>query len=361
MSDRHHSEREDDSYPTNDSHTGLISRRSILSGIGTISAMGMLGQTVSARATKGTPTDKGSVQNTSAEQLPNGLAEQIQKILADGSQEFDLFGGAVALSEDGNTALIGADEDDENGENAGAVYVFTRQNDQWDQTQKLFADDGEPSDNFGDSVAINQLGDTALIGATDNEDSGAAYVFTRQDDQWMQTQKLTAEDRQAFSNFGVSVALSEDTALIGASGFSTGGEDQFTNVGTAYVFTRQNDQWTQTQQLFADDGREDDEDDFFGVRVALEDNLALIGAPGDDDFGVNSGAAYMFTRQNNQWIQTQQLLPDSGQIGDSFGARVALEEDTALISALGDDENGFNSGTIYISFFKIVNGNSVRS
>ncbi|MBR9814373.1 hypothetical protein GYB61_11025, partial [bacterium] len=253
----------------------------------------------------------------------------------------DRFGTSVALSAD--TALIGASLDDEPGSGSGSVYVFTRSGTVWSQQQKLTANDGAASDQFGTSVAL--LGDTALIGAPFDDDSGpssgSAYVFTRSGVVWSQQQKLTANDGVASDEFGTSVALSGDTALIGAIDDDDAGSDS----GSAYVFTRSDAVWSQQQKLTASDGAADDQ---FGFSVALSGDTALIGAFGDDDAGSNSGSAYVFTLSGAVWSPQAKLTASDGTTFDQFGFSVALSGDTALIGAFGDDDAGSSSGSAYV-------------
>ncbi|MCU0658545.1 MAG: hypothetical protein MUF64_25795, partial [Polyangiaceae bacterium] len=153
----------------------------------------------------------------------------------------DVFGWSVALSSDGNTALIGASEESDGGTVLnGAAYVFTRTSGVWTQQQKILASDKANNDNFGWSVALSSDGNTALIGAAREDDgpsnSGAAYVFTRTASVWTQQQKILAADKASGDVFGNSVALSSDgnTALIGAPLEDDGAA---TDNGAAYVFT----------------------------------------------------------------------------------------------------------------------------
>ncbi|MBI1763268.1 MAG: putative Ig domain-containing protein [Acidobacteria bacterium] len=236
----------------------------------------------------------------------------------------DQFGNAVALS--GDTALIGAPGGDAN-ENAeqGCAYVYVRIGSVWSLQQELHAPDGTANDNFGWSVALN--GDTALIGAISNASTGAAYVFTRTNSIWTLQQKLSASDGAANDLFGWSVALSGDTALIGA--LSTVGANR--NQGAAYVFTRLGIGWSQQQKLNASDGLAHAA---FGSALALAGNTALIGAPDDDHNNQTlRGSAYVFTRTGVTWTQQQKLVANDGAVADNFGLAVALSNETALIGA----------------------------
>jgi len=168
-------------------------------------------------------------------------SQQAKLTAADGAAE-DLFGCSVALNSDGNTAIAGAEHADVGGNaNQGAAYVFTRSDSSWSQQAKLTASDGGArGDDFGGSVALSSDGNTAIAGARyayvgGNANQGAAYVFTRSGSFWSQQAKLIASDGGANDSFGYSVALSSDgnTAIAGALEATVGGN---ANQGAAYVF-----------------------------------------------------------------------------------------------------------------------------
>ncbi len=262
---------------------------------------------------------------------------QQAKLIALDSPHWSRFGDSVALS--GDTALIGADLDNDNGNCSGSVYVFTRTGTTWTEQQKLLPSDGEAYDLFGYSVSLN--GDTALIGAPGYDYpqiNGSVYVFTRSGATWTQKTKLLAPDGALVDKFGNSVVLAGDTALIGA----VWDDDNGYNSGSVYVFTRSGIIWTYQQKLLASDGTEYDE---FGFSVSLSGNTALIGAVRDDDF---KGSAYVFTRSGTTWSQQAKLIASDGAAVDCFGRRVSLDNDIALIGAPSDDDNGAQSGSAYI-------------
>ncbi len=267
---------------------------------------------------------------------------EVAKLTASDGTVEDLFGSSVAV--DGNTALIGAQGDDDAGLGSGSAYVFTRSAGVWTEQAKLTASDGARGSLFGVSVALD--GNTALIGAAfeDNAgpDSGSAYVFKHSAGVWTEQAKLTASDGAAYDQFGLSVALDGDTALISANW----DDDNGVNSGSAYVFTRSAGVWTEQAKLTASDGARDDH---FGDSVAVDGYTALIGAGGDDnnaDF--NTGSAYVFTRSAGVWTEQAKLTASDGIELDEFGRSVALDGNTALIGALLDDDNGFNSGSAYV-------------
>ena len=212
---------------------------------------------------------------------------EVAKLTASDAAAFDFFGESVSIS--GDTALVGAPLDDDAGSDSGSASVFVRSGTTWTQQAKLTAGDAAALDQFGESVSIS--GDTAVVGAFGDDDagvnSGSAYVFVRSGTTWTQQAKLTASDAAAGDQFGRSVSISGDTALVGAVGDDDAGSDS----GSAYVFVRSGTTWTQQSKLTAGDAAAFD---FFGFSVSISGDTVLVGAQGDDDAGTASGSAYIF-------------------------------------------------------------------
>ena len=240
------------------------------------------------------------------------------------------FGTSVALSEDGDTALIGAGLIDGTGESEDAVWVFTRSGVTWAQQGPKLGTGAVDKTHFGSTVALSGDGDTALIGAPfDNSFAGSASVFTRSGETWSQDgEKLTGSGQTGGGEFGDSVALSADgnTALIGGS--RDGNEWQ----GSAWIFTRSGETWTQQGSKLT--GTDQTQYEGFGQSVALsaDGNTALIGAPG-------AGAAYVFTRSGSTWTQQSKLTGTGETGGGSFGHSVALSSDGNMALIGGPDDN----------------------
>ena len=263
---------------------------------------------------------------------------------ADGTA-YDYLGGSAALS--GDTALVGTIEGDGSTINQGSAYVFTRSGTAWSQQAKLTAADGATNDHFSWSLAL--AGDTAVVGAPGDNigasaDQGSAYVFTRSAGVWSQQAQLTAGDGQAGDVFGNSVALSGDTALLGANGHNIGGNRA---LGSAYVFTRSAAVWSQQAELTASDGAAWDN---FGTSLALFGDTALVAASVDDiGDNTNQGSAYVFTRSGTVWTQQAKLTAADGATNDYFGLSVALWGDTALLGSPFDDVSANNDqGSAYV-------------
>src|SRR6266576_3062072 len=259
----------------------------------------------------------------------NGTWSESQKLIASDGALFDNFGASVAL--DGSTLVVGANGATVGGNAAqGAVYVFTESNGTWTQTQKLTANDGAAYDNFGLSVALK--GSTILVGSPraaigGNAGQGALYVFAESNGTWSQVQKLTASDGAANSSFVESVALNGSTALFGANNATVNGHSF---QGAAYIFTESNGTWSQTQKLTASDGTANAN---FGSAVALNASTALIGADGSAVGGnTYQGKAYLFMESGGNWSQSDTFIASDGAVDDYFGAALAWDGVTALIS-----------------------------
>jgi len=266
------------------------------------------------------------------------LIQQGGKLTAKAGEESSAggFGISVALSGDGNTALVGAFADEHE---AGAAWVFTRSGSTWTQQgKKLTANDetGGTGSEFGTSVALSVDGDTALIGGpADNGKEGAAWVFTRSGSIWTQQgKKLVAKvGEDSEGEFGWSVALSADgnTALVGAPADAA-------EVGAAWVFTRSSSTWTQQGKKLTAGDETGHAGYGFSVALSAEGNTALIGGINDEaeieSKATPAGAAWVFTRSSSTWTQQGKKLAASGQTPmGQFGASVALSADgnTALI------------------------------
>jgi hypothetical protein len=242
------------------------------------------------------------------------------------------FGGAVALSGDGNTALVGAGLSGSYGfsyapgGNAPPT-IFGRSGTTWTQMATLATSDAsDPFDNFGHSVALSGDGHTALIGdPTQNEEGGAAYVFTGSGSAWTQQTELTGSDEMQGWNFGASVALSANgqAAIVGAPA---------PGAGSAYVFADSNSTWTQQSELTPNDAEVESFDGWFGDAVALnsEGNVALVGAPWAEE---SFGAAYAFAGEASNWGELGEFVLADATPYDYFGDAVALngEGNIALI------------------------------
>lgn len=259
------------------------------------------------------------------------------KIVPFDPESGDLFGHSVAL--DADTALIGAYWDDDAGSASGSAYVYTRSGSTWSLQTKLNADDAAASDHFGISVAIDN--DTAVIGAQHSGGVGAAYVFYRNGSTWSTiSHKLTDPDPVASAVFGHSVDISGDTIIVGAPSTDFGA---WTSAGRAVVFVKGDVIWSDqvTFRGYGDYWR-------MGEAVAIDGDTVLVGASWYDYSAPGSGLVFVYTRSGTQWSLQQHLAAPDGANSDYFGEILALEKNTAVVGVVHDDDAGTNSGSAYV-------------
>ncbi len=271
------------------------------------------------------------------------LGDQLAKLTAKDGAAGDEFGISVAISDapGKEVALVGAWFDADNGTDSGSAYLFDITTGR--QIAKLLAEDGAAGDLFGVSVAIS--GATAIVGANLDDDNGAesgsAYLFDTTTGR--QIAKLLPDDGAADDRFGHSVAISGATAIVGAH---LDGDNGLWS-GSAYLFDTATGR--QLAKLLPDDGTAFDR---FGS-VAISGATAIVGAARDDDNGVDSGSAYLFDISDPaKPTQIAKLLPDDGGPHDSFGAPIAISSaagnETVIFGASQDDDNGSYSGSAYL-------------
>jgi len=250
---------------------------------------------------------------------------ETQKLIASDGVKGDMFGGMIgSISISGNYAIIGAP-------NAyiskGTAYIFKREGINWIEKQKLQPADLKDSSWFGTSVSISDS--FAVIGTTQNWYSGSAYIFRKEEDSWIEKQKLISSDSVGGSWFGASVSIYKDNIIIGAPG------ENFIR-GSAYIFKREANAWIEEQKITASDGAPLN---YFGFAVSMFGDYAVIGA-------IGARRAYLFKKENTYWIEKQKLTPSDGSYGkDYFGASVSIWQDYVVIGVPGDDSS---SGSAYI-------------
>lgn len=260
--------------------------------------------------------------------------------------EYDHFGMSVGIS--GDYAVIGAPYNDDDGFNSGCAYIMQPSGSYWVEHDKLVASDGYSHQNFGRSVCID--GDYAIVGATgDASTPGAAYVFKRIGAGWSQLAKLTASDGTAGDKFGWSVCIDGERAVVGAH-FDD--NDNGTDAGAAYYYEAPGGGWapmTEMFKLWATDGRNSDQ---FGSSVAISGDHIIAGASFQDAVvgQADCGAAYIFYRDPNTgiWAQQDKLIASDASGGDWLGYSVAIDANYAIVGATGDDEPGGQEGSAYI-------------
>jgi hypothetical protein len=388
-----------------------------LAADGNTLAVGAFEENSNTTGVNSTPNDDGNANDSGAVYVftrSNGAWTQQAYIKASNTDADDRFGNAVTLAADGNTLAVSADSedsnttginstpnDDGNADRSGAAYVFTRSNGVWTQQSYIKASNTGAGDLFGNAVSLAADGNalavsarfensnTSGINGTPNDDgnadrSGAAYVFTRSDGVWTQQAYIKASNTGASDGFGYDVALTADgnTLAVGApfedsntTGInSTPSDDGNANTsGAAYVFTRSDGVWTQQAYIKASNTGADDR---FGFAVSLvaDGNTLAVGAtkedsnttginstPNDDGGANDSGAVYVFTHSDGDWVQQAYIKASNTGANDRFGVVVTLATDgnTLAVSANVEDSNttginstpnedAFNAGAVYL-------------
>ncbi len=243
-------------------------------------------------------------------------------------------GWSVALSADGNTAIVGGVVDNKL---TGAAWVFTRRNDAWTQQgSKLVGTHVAGQAGQGLSVALSGDGNTALVGGPyDHSRTGAAWIFTRSNGAWAQQgSKLVGAGAVGNAAQGAAVALSADgnTAIVGGSYDNLNG-------GAAWVFTRSNGAWTQQGRKLVGAGAVGNAAQGAAVALSADGNTAIVGGPADDSY---AGAAWIFARSDGVWKQMGSKLVGSGAAGKAnqgFSVALSADGNTAIVGGLGDNAN----------------------
>ncbi len=260
----------------------------------------------------------------------------------------DGYGASVAVA--GDIIVVGAPLNDDDGGNSGSAYVYRLEGDEWIEEQKLTASDATTNDWFGISVSID--GESIAVGAFQRfplgTRPGAAYVYTYDSkaSTWNEEAELAASDGTDGDEFGISISISGNTVVVGAYE----DDDAGTGSGSAYVFRRKEMNWVEEEKLNASDGGTGQS---FGGAVATTGNTVLVGSTGAFDNGVNTGAGYIFGFEagSGKWIEEQKLLAHDGASDHRFGGSVSLRNQLALLGALRDDDGGDQSGSAYLFQF----------
>lgn len=271
----------------------------------------------------------------------DGVWKQTQKLLSSTREGYDYFGTSVGI--DGNIIVVGAPghskDSTERQEgyvgDAGAVFVFEKKGNNWRRTYKLIAyDRGPGGDNTGNSVAIS--GNYVIAGSWGNdfdvnggnrmEGPGAAYIWERlEDGKWTKAQKLVASDRSPYDEFGFSVAIDGDNAVVGARGVGLDPKDENFNgyTGEAYIFSRnENGDWKEVKAIRPEDRKSGD---YYGSSVGVSGNYAFVGAWRGDTKKADIGVIYIYWKDaQGRWTLSQKIAAADEGIYSDFSTGAAI-------------------------------------
>ncbi len=287
------------------------------------------------------------------ERVPAVSITEDLKIAPSDGHANDKFGNAIA--QDGNTLVIGSVENNEGGVDSGAVYIYEQLNTEpmsWTLSLKLVVSDSVGLANFGASIALE---DDLLVVSAPNDlgEVGSVYIFDRNlggANEWGQVAKISPENGEAGDYFGVAVVLQGDILVVGADG----DDEQAMDAGAAYIFDRNqggSDQWGLVKKIFSE---QTDHGDHFGSSLALDGDTLIVGAPFDDIVGINrTGRAVIFQRDQNgfnQWGEVKIIQASDAAAEDFFGTSVTISGDFVAVGAVGKDTVGSESGAVYVFF-----------
>ena len=272
-------------------------------------------------------------------------------------QAGDNFGNCIDSYED--LVVVTSNLDDDVGVDSGSAFVFQGSWTSWTQQQKLLPSDGYSNHQFGQTVSISKL--SLLIG-TGNDDSngfgsGSVYSFRQTPGRfssWSQQQKLLSHDLYPLDHFGSSLAMYDDTAVIGAPGSNNNGFSQ----GSLYIFEFDNHKlsWSELQKVTAPDAKDNM---FFGTYLSLYENTLVVGMPSDSEASEKGGAVYVYRAKaliplgligpvKKQWTLQQKLLPPDAMAMLFLGSQVSVYGNVIAAGVLGDGTQGINAGATYL-------------
>jgi hypothetical protein len=330
--------------------------------------------------------------NSSTLSVSGTMTNSISYMKASNTELNDWFGDVLDLSADGNTLVVGAPREDSSAQtingsetdntaaDAGAVYVFTKSNNVWQQEAYIKPDNTGAGDHFGSSISLSGDGKTLVVGAEKESsnatvidgdgtndlavNSGAVYVFYKSTTSWVQQAYLKSSNSQANDEFGgfgaidvsddgntIAVgALKDDSGEVGIGG--TGANNTAADAGSAYIFTRSGNSWQQSEYIKASNAGGGDN---FGKLSLSGNGLTLVVSAykeGSSSTGINStqnnsavdaGAVYVFVNDGTSWLQEAYIKASNAEAGDEFGGDESLviskDGSTIVVAAGGEDSN----------------------
>ena len=251
-------------------------------------------------------------------------------VTASGSPICDQYGCSVGITEDGDYAIVGAFNDDENGESSGAAYVYQRAGSEWNLQIKLMALDGASLGYFGNSVFIS--GDYIFISSAGDDYNGSIYIYENNGTSWEYDSTLVSFYSSPNATFGSPISVSGDYLISGS---------HCNDFGEAYIFHYDGLNWIEEVILTPSDSFFYDH---FGCSVSISGDFIVVGACDCEDVAC-SASAYFFERQGSDWIEQNKITIDDWF---GFGYAVSISGDNAIVGAYRDWGNGCASGAAYL-------------
>jgi len=296
-------------------------------------------------STTGSTVTSSSNFSVTATKYP--AVQQGNKLAGTGNTGFAGIGNAVAVSADGNTAVVGGSQDNSG---VGAVWVFIRTGNTWTQQgNKLVGTGGSNNAQQGWSVGISADGNTVILGgAGDNNGTGAAWIFTRNGTVWSQQgNKLigTGAIGSAFQGTSVSLSADGNTAVVGGLLDNNG-------IGAIWVYSRNNGVWAQMGNKLTGTGNTGNSNQGYSVAISSDGKTIIVGGNTDNtspSSAFGAGAVWIYARNGNSWVQQGSKLVGTGSTAgaSSQGYTVALSADGNTAITGGFTDNG-SQGAVWI-------------
>ncbi len=273
------------------------------------------------------------------ELIDNLIGDEYKIFPEDGSYN-DFFGKAIAMSDD--YLIVSSVYDDENGYKSGSVYVFSFENGEWLQTQKIYPVDGSPYDRFGYSLDLNSnfLAIGAIFDDEEVDDAGSVYIYKLVNSEWIFYSKIYSNYMLPGNDFGRSLSINEDYLAVHYKNMSIDLIEQ----GVVDIYKFEGDNCFFLQTISAPDANSYD---YFGISLDIDAEILIIGSYYDDDIYNNSGSVYIYDIHDGYFQYKQKLVPDDVYANDNFGISVSINDNWLAVGSI-DDDNGINSGSTYI-------------
>ena len=291
---------------------------------------------------------------TDAAAPPPSIAEPREAITAgfplipSAPAEGDEYGWSAVVDDD--IIAVGAPYHDDVADDAGAVFIFERNGDEWVEAAKLLPPFGEADGWFGRWLALDD--GRLLIGAPYEDvtpatggdpiiDTGAAYIYERLGGEWRRTATLLPEPLVPGASFGWSVAIDGDRLAVSAWADIVDEEQ----AGAVYVYREEKGQWRLEARVVPPEPQPAHQ---FGRDIELEENVLIVGAPGDDGEEPDQGAVFVYHQYDFDWNYTGKFIAPDGGEGDGLGTQVAMALPWFAAGAHGHDEDGWDAGVVYL-------------
>ena len=273
--------------------------------------------------------------------LDENIIVEEQKIFPADGDFNDYFGKSISLY--GEWLAISSVYDNDNGNKSGSVYIYHLSNNYWIEYSKIVPIDGLPYDRFG--YCLDIYANTLAVGSVFDDDlgenAGSVYIYSLDNNEWVFSQKIYANINNDDNNFGIKLSIYDDIVAVS----SINADVDYLNQGLVDIFSLHSDGiWSYDQTILS---LSPNNYDYFGISIDVYKNIIAVGAYFDDQINNNSGAVYLYEKISNNWIPIDNITSIDAYANDNFGLSLSVYDDWLVVGSI-DDDNGINSGSAYI-------------